>query len=131
MGGVIIERGSVLLVRRGHAPQKGAWTLPGGMVELGEKVRDALRREIREETALDVEPLQLLSVFERIVSRTNGVQYHYVVLDYACRRTKGRLRAGSDVSDARWVEQRDIKQYELTKAVQRVIRDGLRMTSTG
>jgi 8-oxo-dGTP diphosphatase len=123
-GAVIVEDSSVLLVRRGHAPQKGDWTLPGGMVELGEKVEDAVRREVLEETALAVKPVALLSVFERIIRKTNAVQYHYVVLDYACRRIKGRLRAGSDVSHARWVQRQDLTKYGLTRAVQQVIAQG-------
>ncbi len=127
VGGVVVEDESVLLVRRSHAPQKGAWTIPGGMVELGEKVEDALRREIREETALDVEPLGLLSVFERIVRRANAIQYHYVVLDYACGRKKGRLQAGSDASRARWVRKQNLKNYELTQAVRRIIADGFKV----
>ncbi|HEX5482453.1 MAG TPA: NUDIX hydrolase [Terriglobia bacterium] len=115
VGGIIIQDGSVLLVRRGNPPLKGEWTLPGGMVELGEKVQSAVRREIREETGLRVEPTRLAAIYERIVRLGGRVKYHYTVLDYVCQVKGGHLKAGSDVAGARWVAYEELKRYRLRR----------------
>lgn len=121
VGGVVIKRDSVLLIRRGSEPHKGEWSLPGGMVELGEKLEAAVRREIREETGLRVKPLELLMVFERIVRKDKKVRFHYTVLDFHCRPEGGKLQSASDAMDARWVRRADLKDYNLSPAAQRVI----------
>ncbi|MGH9354319.1 MAG: NUDIX hydrolase [Terriglobia bacterium] len=121
VGGVVVKRGSVLLIRRGQEPHKGEWSFPGGMVELGEKVEAAVRREIWEETGLRVRPLELLMVFERIVRKNKKVRFHYAVLDFRCRDEGGKLRPASDVTDARWVRRDGLRSYSLNPAVLRVI----------
>jgi 8-oxo-dGTP diphosphatase len=121
VGGVVIEDGKVVLVRRGHEPQKGQWSIPGGAVELGEKIVSAVRREVHEETKLFVEPVELISVFERIVRNHGRVRYHYVVLDYACRLKKGRIAPESDVLDARWVSRCHLDGYRLLQPTENVI----------
>lgn len=136
VGGVVIHRGRVLLVRRGRAPLKGQWSLPGGLVEAGEELRRALRRELREETSLEVKPTALIGVFERIErdqrrSRAGGqgcVRYHYIILDYACRYQAGRLRPASDVSEARWVLPAELAEYRPTAEVRRVILEAIRLS---
>lgn len=115
VGGIVIHGDSVLLVRRGNPPLKGQWTLPGGMVELGEKVQAAVRREVREETGLQVKPISLALVFERILRQGGRVQYHYTVLDYLCQLRGGQLKPGSDVTDARWVRNRDLEGYRVRR----------------
>jgi 8-oxo-dGTP diphosphatase len=121
VGGAVIEDNAVALVRRRHHPNKGEWTIPGGAVEIDEKIKAAVRREVREETGLVVEPLELITVFERIIRKEGRAQYHYVVLDYACKRRSGRLRPASDVVDARWVCRRDLANYKLRPAAAYVI----------
>lgn len=121
VGAVVILGNSVLLIRRGKPPQKGEWTLPGGMVELGESLRAAVRREVQEETGLRVEPASLAAIFERIIRRNGRVQYHYIVLDYVCRLKGGKLRPASDVTDARWVSQAELGQYRLRPQARQVI----------
>ncbi|MCL5005800.1 MAG: NUDIX hydrolase [Acidobacteria bacterium] len=111
VGGVVIQGSRVLLVRRGREPHKGEWSIPGGMLELGESLVEGVRREIREETGVHVEPLEILGVFDRIQKKGPRVQYHYVIVDYACRRTGGRLNSGSDVLDARWVKREELPDY--------------------
>lgn len=122
VGAVVVKDSSVLLIRRGKAPNLGEWSLPGGMVELGERVLTAVCRELREETGLNAEPVALAAVFERIVRQRGRVRFHYTVLDYACRLRGGRLRCGSDVVDARWVAWGDLKRYHLRRTAQAVIR---------
>lgn len=123
VGGIVIHGDSVLLVRRGNPPLKGQWTLPGGMVELGEKVQTAVRREVREETGLRVTPLGLVTVFERILRQGGRVQYHYTVLDYLCQLRGGQLKPGSDVTEACWVRSKDLEGYRLQRpALQAILR---------
>jgi len=124
VGGVVIHRNHVLLIRRGAEPLKGQWSLPGGMLELGEELEEAVRRELKEETGLDVEPLTMLTVFDRIMRgglNDRRVRYHYVIVDYVCRRKKGRLAPASDVLDARWVRRKDLPRYQLTEKATSVI----------
>jgi 8-oxo-dGTP diphosphatase len=104
VGAVVVERGRVLLVRRGREPLKGHWTLPGGVLELGEAVTAGVVREVMEETGLTVEALELLELVDRIHREGDRVRYHYVIADYLCRVTGGTLEAGSDAEAVRWVE---------------------------
>lgn len=104
VGAVIVDRGRVLLVQRGSEPMKGRWTIPGGLVEVGESLTEAVVRETREETGLHVEPIELVELLDRIYREENRVRYHYVIADYLCRVTGGDLLAASDAAAARWVE---------------------------
>jgi ADP-ribose pyrophosphatase YjhB (NUDIX family) len=104
VGAVIVQDARVLLVRRGTEPLKGHWTLPGGMLEVGEALTAGTVREVREETGLDVEPIELIELLDRIHREGNRVRYHYVIADYLCRVTGGELRAASDANAVRWVE---------------------------
>jgi 8-oxo-dGTP diphosphatase len=121
VGGVVVHRGRVLLIRRGSEPLKGAWSIPGGLLELGEELAEGVRRELKEETGLDVKPLEVLAVFDRIFREGPRVRYHYVIVDYACRLKGGRLRSASDVLDARWVRREDLPQYHLTPMATAVV----------
>jgi mutator protein MutT len=104
VGAVVVDGGRVLLVRRGTEPMRGHWTLPGGLVEVGEPLEAAVVREVREETGLTVEPLELIELLDRIHRQGERVRYHYVIADYLCRVAGGALRAASDADAARWVE---------------------------
>jgi 8-oxo-dGTP diphosphatase len=104
VGAVIVHEGRVLLVRRGREPLKGHWTLPGGVLEVGEALLDGIKREINEETGLDVEVIELIELLDRIHREGSRVRYHYVIADYLCRVTGGELCAGSDADAVRWVE---------------------------
>lgn len=108
VGAVVVDAGRVLLIQRGQEPSKGKWTLPGGMLELGESLHEGVIREIEEETGLRVEPVELIELMDRIVREQTAegerVRYHYVIADYLCRVVGGSLKAASDAEDVRWVE---------------------------
>jgi 8-oxo-dGTP diphosphatase len=123
VGGVVIQGNRVLLIRRGSEPLKGEWSIPGGMLELGESLRDGVKREVLEETGLKVRPMEVLTVFDRIQKNGERIQYHYVIVDYVCRQTGGLLKSGSDVLDARWVERAELPRYKITPKAAAVIAD--------
>jgi len=104
VGAVVVDQGRVLLVRRGTEPLKGHWSIPGGLVELGERLLDAIVREIAEETGLVVEPVELIELLDRIHREAERVRYHYVIADYLCRVVGGALHAASDADAVRWIE---------------------------
>jgi len=121
VGGVVIHRDRALLIRRGSEPLKGEWSIPGGMLELGEELAAGVQRELKEETGLEVEPRECILVFDRIMREGERVKYHFVIVDYLCRRKRGRLRPASDVVDARWVRREDLSKYHLTDLATAVI----------
>ena len=130
VGAVIVHRNRVLLVRRATEPLKGEWSVPGGMLELGEKLRDGVRREVLEETGIHVEPGEVLVVFDSIFRDEQGrTQYHYVLIDYLCRVVSGEARAGSDVSEVRWVQEHELAAMGLRDSIEQVVRKGLRAIS--
>lgn len=127
VGAVVIDKGRVLLVRRGHEPLKGKWSLPGGLLELGELIVDGVVREVEEETGLTVEAIELIELVDRVHREAERVRYHYVIADYLCRVVGGKLRARSDAEDVRWVRREewiDGGALELDPATVRVIEVG-------
>ena len=126
VGAVIVRDGRALLVRRNTEPLKGEWSVPGGVLELGEKLRDGATREALEETGLHVEVGEVLDVFDSIFPDTNGrTQYHFVLIDFLCRSAAGEATAGSDVSDVKWVTEADLADLHLRDSIAQVVRKGL------
>jgi len=126
VGAIIIEDGRVVLVKRGHPPLEGRWSIPGGVLEIGETLRKAAVREALEETGLAVEPGELLGVFERVIPDEQGrMRYHYVLIDFLCRRVAGELQAGDDASEVRWVRREELAGLELARETEEVILKGL------
>jgi len=122
VGGVVISDGRALLIRRGGPPLEGQWSIPGGMLEVGETLIEGVRRELLEETGIEVRVLDLIEVFERINLDGSGkVRYHFVVLDYLCEAIRGEARAGSDVTDVAWAAPAEFDKYSLTETATRVI----------
>ena len=131
VGAVVIEGAKVLLVRRGHAPLKGEWSLPGGALELGETLQQGVVREVLEETGLVVEPAAMIEVLDRITrdEASGRIHYHYVLIDFVCRVTGGTLLSGSDADEARWVGREELQEqggYALASVTVRVIEKAFR-----
>ena len=126
VGAVIVQDQRVLLVRRGQPPLLGEWSLPGGVLECGETLREAVAREAREETGLLVEPGEMLGVYERVIrDDERRVRYHYVLIDFLCRPVGGDLKAGSDAADVRWFTHDELPALNLAHDANDVVRKGL------
>jgi ADP-ribose pyrophosphatase YjhB (NUDIX family) len=125
VGAIIIEGDRVVLVKRAHPPLQAEWSIPGGVLEVGELVRDAAVREVREETGLVVEPGELLGVYDRVLRNPEQrVQYHYVLIDFLCRRVAGELAAASDAAEVRWFSRDELPGLGLVEDTLDVIEKG-------
>lgn len=122
VGAVIVEGGRAVLVRRASEPMAGEWSIPGGLLELGETMRAGAEREALEETGLQVEAGEVLGVLDRILPDADGQpRYHYVLIDFLCRRVAGELRAGGDAAEVRWVSESELAGLGVAEAAIRVI----------
>ena len=128
---MVIAGGRTLLIRRASAPLQGQWSIPGGMLELSESIAEGVRRELAEETGLEVRVGDLIEVFERIVPGDDGrTRYHFVILDYLCEMVSGVARAGSDVTDVAWAREDELEKYALTAIATRVIQRAFEMAQS-
>ena len=124
VGALIFRRNRILLVERGREPLKGYWSLPGGVLEVGETLEEGVCREVLEETGLLIKPLEIAEVLERIMRDKQGrPEYHYVLIDYLCRVTGGELAPADDVSRVEWVSRAKLKEYRLTEGTLEVIEE--------
>jgi ADP-ribose pyrophosphatase YjhB (NUDIX family) len=131
VGAVIVQDDRVLLVRRGHEPGLGLWSIPGGAVRLGESLEGALQREIQEETGLSVRPVRAIHVVERILPEGGRIRYHYIIIDYACVVEGGALSAASDALEARWFAWEELGALGLSQGTQKVLELGRRLLARG
>lgn len=123
VGAIIVQDGKILLTKRGSEPGKGKWSVPGGLVELGESLEKALIREVKEETNLDVEIVRLIDAVDNIIRDSNGkLQFHFVILDYLAKVKGGTLQSSSDVLDTRWVRLEEAEDYDLTNTIRDFLR---------
>ena len=135
VGGVLIEEGRTLLIKRGSEPLLGQWSIPGGTLELGESLQDGVAREMLEETGLEVRVLDMIEVFDRIflepeariVDGKPRPKYHYVIVDYLCERLNGTAKAGSDVTDIAFATEEELERFHLTPTAMRVLRQAFAM----
>jgi 8-oxo-dGTP diphosphatase len=137
VGGVVIDNGCALLIRRASEPLRGQWSIPGGMLELGETLEQGVARELLEETGLQVRVLELIEVFERIVYAPNGEgaggdglerpRFHYVIADYLCERVSGEHAAASDVTDVVFANEEDLHRFHLTETALRILHKAFAM----
>jgi 8-oxo-dGTP diphosphatase len=131
VGAIIIEDSRVVLVKRAHPPLQAEWSIPGGVLEVGELVREAAIREAREETGLTIEPGELLGVYDRVLRDADRrVQYHYVLIDFLCRRVAGDLAAASDAAEVRWFRREELPALRLAADTLDVIGKGFAKLET-
>jgi 8-oxo-dGTP diphosphatase len=123
VGAVVLDAGRVLLVRRGKPPLMGKWSLPGGLVELGETTREAVRREIAEECGLAIRVGEVAGILDRVVRDAEGrIRYHWVLVDYVAFVESGKLCAASDADEAQWVEVDTVERLDTTDGLLDMIR---------
>ena len=123
VGAVVLDAGRVLLVRRGKPPLAGKWSLPGGMLELGETTAEAARREVAEECGLQIRVGELAGILDRVVRDAEGrIRYHWVLVDYVATVESGELCAASDADEAQWVEVDEVERLETTDGLLDMIR---------
>ncbi len=123
VGAIIRDGDRIVLIRRNQEPSRGRWTFPGGLVELGEPVRDAARREALEETGLVVEIGEVAAVLDNVVhDEADRIRYHYVIVDFLARLVGGRLQPGSDVSDVCWAGLADLDALDVTEKAAEIAR---------
>ena len=135
VGGVIIDQGRALLIRRGSEPLLGEWSIPGGMLELGETLEEGVARELLEETGLTVRVIELIEVFDRIYVESTaganepkkGPRFHYVIVDYLCERVGGNAVAGSDVTELVFASEEELGKYKLTETATRILKKAFAM----
>jgi 8-oxo-dGTP diphosphatase len=135
IGGVIIEQGRTLLIRRGSEPMRGEWSIPGGTLELGESLQEGVARELLEETGISVRVLDLIEVFDRIYAQDGTIaiqlqkkpRYHYVIVDYLCERIGGEPRAGSDVTAVAFAREEELANFHLTETATRILQKAFAM----
>jgi 8-oxo-dGTP diphosphatase len=145
VGGVVIDNGRALLIRRGSEPLRGEWSIPGGTLELGESLEHGVIRELKEETGLTVRILEMIEVFDRIYeaeadaaggvapeasgasSKKKGPRFHYVIIDYLCERIDGEAKAASDVTDVAFATEDELGKYGLTETATRILRKAFAM----
>ena len=139
VGGVVVDNGRALLIRRGNEPLLGQWSIPGGTLELGETLAEGTAREVKEETGLEVNVLDMIETFERInfgrgadetwssIEERRRPRFHFVIVDYLCERISGEPVAGGDVTDVAWGDEHELEKFAWSPTATRVIRRAFSM----
>ncbi|OGS43772.1 MAG: hypothetical protein A3K76_05060 [Euryarchaeota archaeon RBG_13_57_23] len=124
VGGVVIKEGKILMIRRAFEPGAGKWSIPGGMVEIGERLSEACAREVEEETGLEVEVLELINVFDMIDKDDQGrIQYHYVLVDFLAKPAGGSEKMSAEATEMKWVTHQEAKAMDMTKTARKAIEE--------
>ena len=128
VGGVVVSDARVLLVRRAQPPLEGRWSIPGGILELGETIAQAIERELMEEAGVQVSPLELIEIYEKVLRLPNQPpQYHFVILDYLCELKDGNAQPGSDVTEVAWSAEEELDRFNLTTEAKRIVKRAFAM----
>jgi mutator protein MutT len=123
VGALIEKNGSVLLVKREHEPGKGRWSLPGGLVNLGEKIDDAIKREVEEEVGLKVDVIKIADVFDSIEYDDKGrVRFHYVIVGFMVKVIKGKVRGSEEASQVKWFKADELKDLKMTNTTRKLLK---------
>lgn len=126
VGAAVCHAGQVLVIRRGREPNSGIWTLPGGVVDLGESMREAAAREVREECGIEIEVGQVVGVLDNIVHDVDGaIRFHYAIVDFAARYVSGELQLNDELMDAAWITPAQFDEYRLSNAARAVFLEAL------
>jgi 8-oxo-dGTP diphosphatase len=126
VGAVVVRDGKALIIKRAHEPRRGEWSLPGGLLELGESLQDAVRREIKEEAGLDIAVGPIIETFDRVHRDDQGkIRYHFVIVDFVCSAADGEAVPGSDADGVAWVRADEIDEYGVNDHAKAVILRGL------
>ncbi|HVQ75568.1 MAG TPA: NUDIX domain-containing protein [Candidatus Binatia bacterium] len=137
VGAVVFDGDRVLLVRRGRPPAAGKWSLPGGLIELGERIQEAAAREVAEECGLRVRVGEVCGVIDRVIAEPDPaggearIRYHWVIIDFVAEVVDGHLQAGSDAAEARWVPLGELGDYDTTDGLADMIRRAMRVRQEG
>ena len=128
VGAIIIRNGRILIVKRKSEPGKGKWSVPGGLVELGETVGQAVVREVKEECGLDVEVDSLIDVVDSLTKDERGdIKYHFVILDFFVKLKGGKLKPGDDAEEVKWVPLKEVEKYDLTKTFREFLKRNMKI----
>jgi len=131
VGAIIIHNGKMLIVKRGSDPGKGKWSVPGGLVELGETVKEAVEREVLEECNLKVEASHLIDIVDNIIRDKNGrIKYHFIILDFFAKLRGGKLKPNSEIIEAKWVPIDEVEKYDLTNTFREFMKRNLSKLKT-
>jgi mutator protein MutT len=123
VGALIIEEDKLLMIRRGNPPFEGYWSIPGGKIKWGEKLEEALKREVQEELSVEVEVGELAGIVESIVEKEGDVVYHYILIDYFCRIISGTPKASSDALELRWVSLKELRNIKVTPSLLKLLKE--------
>jgi len=124
VGAVVMKNGKILLVKRAFEPGAGKWSIPGGLVELGEKLSEACAREMEEETGIEIEVLELINAFDMVdLDESGKVMYHYVLVDFLARPIGGEDKPSAEVTEMKWVTRDEAKGMDLTRTARKAIEE--------
>lgn len=127
VGIIIYHDKKVLIIKRAYEPSKNRWSIPGGVIEIGEKVRDAAKREVKEELGLDVRIMNVVDVLDNIVYEKNKIKFHFVLIDFLATVMQGTITPNHECLDVKWVEKHELDGYDLTNGAKKAIEKGFTM----
>ena len=126
VGVLVIDKDKVLIIKRGEEPNKFLWSIPGGLVEIGEELEEAAIREVKEEMGIDIKIEKMIGIFNCINRNKNEIEYHYVIIDYIAREFTGSIKTNKEILDFKWMKFNELHNYELTNTTRELFREFIR-----